>query len=379
MTYRIFVFTFLISCFSLKAQLDCQETFTMKVTAKSGLNMRELPNASSEVITTIPYDNILIACASTSGKLVVGNTSGFWRQVSYEGTLGYVFDAYLELVNPALRKSVSTERKTNKIVPPKEKNNQNTVNQKEKEDRGKTTSEEPKAKANEAVSAEKHEEPPVKESTQDYSLLLEAYNFCGAVEDIDPGILWYAFYPADSEKGESDMQVKPVELEIVLSKSRSSKGLEFDIRTDRKERSLFMIGSTRPIDMSKMDLEDRSELMRYSNQKIFPGQQINLESKAGITSISATGGISSTGDCPELEDYRLIVKSGNSINLMELLPKGQCGLPEIYWFGDLNGDGVPDFIVVSIFENRNVFSLLVSQRNPLMRKAAEWTIEKCKN
>ena len=71
----------------------------MKVTAKSGLNMRKQANTSSPVLATIPYDNILIACTSTSGKLVVGNTSGFWRQVSFEGKLGYVFDAYLELVD----------------------------------------------------------------------------------------------------------------------------------------------------------------------------------------------------------------------------------------------------------------------------------------
>lgn len=387
MIYRILFLLFLASSLGLNAQLDCKETFTMKVTAKSGLNMRELANSASPVLTTIPYDNILIACTSTSGKLVVGNTSGFWRQVSFEGKLGYVFDAYLELVDPALRKAMAEQTKIVPAVKPKD-----VIKKEEKKEPVRVVTEEktppppppplladPDSKPSETKTEVPVIPTEVIEPVQDYSFLLEAYNFCGAVEDIDPGILWYGFYPANQDQGETDMKVQPVELEIVLSKSRSSKGLEFDIRTDREERSLFLIGSTRPLDIASMDLEDRSTLMRYSNQKVFPGQQINIGTAETAASISATGGISSTGDCPELDNYKLMVTTNESLDIMSLLPKGQCGLPEIYWFGDLNGDQLPDFIVVSIFEDRNVFTLLVSQNDPMMRKAAQWTNAKCKS
>ena len=347
----------------------------MKVTANSGLNMRTQANAASEVLTTIPLNSILIACASTSGRLVVGNTSGFWRQVSFEGKKGYVFDAYLELVDPELRKTLA--EKTEKPKPePKEKTQKNTA---VKHVDNKAVGRDMQTGKTEAASEKKVEAVKVVKPLEEYDILLEAYNFCGAVENIDPGILWYGFYPADPDKGETDMKVKPVELEIVLSKSRSGKNLEFDIRTDRDERSLFMIGSKRPLPIDKMDLEDRSELMRYSNQKVFPGQQINISGDGQRSSLSATGGISSTGDCPELDNYKLVVEAGKRMDLMELLPKGQCGLPEIYWFGDLNGDQLPDFIVVSIFKDRNLFSLIVSGEDPFMRKAAEWSIEKCKD
>jgi hypothetical protein len=373
MKYLFLLFSIAMAI-GLKAQLDCKETFTMKVTAKSGLNMRDQPNTKATVIATIPYDNILITCASTSGKLVIGETNGFWRQASYEGKLGYVYDAYLELVDPAKRKGAQ-EKDVVKI------------NEKEtgKPDPMSTTPAPPAEKeVPEKSTPDKKEALPekiIEEKTitpqRDYSLLLEAYNYCGAVEEIDPGILWYGFYPADRELGETNMNVKPVELEIVLSKSRSGKTLEFDIRTDREERSLFMIGSNRPLELQNMDLTDRSELMRYSNQKVFPGQQINIELNGKQVSLSATGGISSTGDCPELENYKLLVQADKSFDLMQLLPEGQCGLPEIYWFGDLNGDQLPDFIVVSIFEERNIFSLLVSKEDPMMTKVAEWSTEKC--
>lgn len=362
----------------LRAQLDCKETFTMKVTAKSGLNMREQPNTSAAVVVTIPYDNLLISCASTSGKLEIGETTGFWRQAIYEGKIGYVYDAYLELIDPltqseAAQKPAEPKESEAPLEPKSELNPPSQSDQtKEQETSEPMKENEWETEEPADVVVEKKEVPK-----RDYNLLLEAYNYCGPVEEIDPGILWYGFYPANPETGETDMSVRPVELEIILSKSRSGKTLEFDIRTDRPERSLFMIGSTRPLDIEKMDLTDRSELMRYSNQKVFPGQQINMKVNGRKISLSATGGISSTGDCPELENYKLMVKADQSFDLMTLLPTGQCGLPEIYWFGDLNGDQLPDFIVVSIFEDRSVFSLLVSDESMKMRKAAEWSTEKC--
>ena len=336
--------------------------------------MREAPKTNAAVITTIPFDNILIACSSTSGDLKIGNTSGHWRQVSYEGQLGYVFDAYLELIDPSLY-----QEKKPKSPPAKLK--EVTEDRSDEINKAQNTVDQPVAKT---PPQEKPKESEVKKQpqpapVQDYSLLLEAYNFCGAVEEIDPGILWYGFYSANEEAGEKEMRVEPVELEIVLSKSRSTDGLEFDIRTDRAERSLFLIGSTRPLPVDKMDLTDRTQVLRYSNQKVFPGQQINLDIGDNMATLAATGGIRSTGECPELDNYQLMLKAEQSIDLMRLLPKGQCGLPEIYWFGDINGDQLPDFIVVSIFEERTVFNLLLSKKSPLLYKAAEWTIEKCKD
>lgn len=370
MKYLISSLLLIILSTGLSAQMDCEETFTMKVTAPSGLNMREQPQTDAKVMLTIPYNNILIACASTSGKLTVGKTMGYWRQVLYEGKLGYVFDAYLELVDPELRKAMDPKPK-----------DQVSITQTIKVPEVKQAEESKVEEKKPVVAAEEVKEPvvAVKEPKPEYSLVLEAYNYCGQVEKINPGILWYGFYPANTDAGETEMQVKPVDIEVLLSKSRSSEGLEFDIRTDRQERSLFMIGSTMPLDLNKMDLTDRSDLMRYSNQKIFPGQQLNIDFGDKVASLSATGGISSTGDCPELQNYKLSLSAGKTTDLMSLLPKGQCGLPEIYWIGDLNGDQLPDFIVVSIFEDRSVFSLLVSGDGGSMSKSTQWSIEKCNN
>ncbi len=298
----------------------------MKVTAESGLNMREQPNTSALIVVSIPYDHLLLVCTSTSGKLEIAQTTGYWRQASYDGKMGYVYDAYLELIDPQTQnepeqKPIAPEipgslaEPETELVPPSQ-------TEQTKEQQTSEPAEEIEQKKEEsAIKVEEMEEVP----KRDYDLVLEAYNYCGPVEEIDPGILWYGFYPANRETGETDMSVKPVELEIVLSKSRSTKTLEFDIRTDQPERSLFMIGSTRPLDIESIDLTDRSELLRYSNQKVFPGQQINLDLNGKKLSLSATGAISSIGDCPDVENYKLIVEAERNVDLMTLVPSGQCG------------------------------------------------------
>lgn len=41
--------------------------------------------------------------------------------------------------------------------------------------------------------------------------------------------------------------------------------------------------------------------------------------------------------------------------------KSLCALPDIYWIGDLGGDGKPEIILVQSYEQRLIFSLLSSQ------------------
>ncbi len=319
----------------------------MRNIAPSGLNMRAEPKLVSKVVITVPYDSLLIACQSTAGKLTVENITGYWRQVLYKGKTGYMFDGFLEVIATDPISSVAGA--------------------------GETTTDSAAALGGIA-------EPSYPDIT--YQFLTEAYNYCGDVESIDPGLLWYGIYPADEENNERFHRIKPVELEIVLSKARLGEGLEFDIETDEEESSVFLIGANRQLKLGDLELEDYSERLRYSGRKVFPGQELALGKE---TSLAATGAVQSSGPCPVLKDYKLVLKGRKNDKPMEqeltsALPTGECGMPEVYWFGDFTGDGFPEIIFVSVYEERNTFTLFISETTDskdLVEQEAVWTIDKC--
>lgn len=339
-------FALLLLAFGANAQLRCEEKFTMRNIAPSGLNMRAEPKIGSPVVTTVPYDSLLLACQNTSGQLTVENIKGYWRHVDYKGKTGYMFDGFLEIISTQPVAEVATS--TGQVSPPAE-----------------------------PIEAE----PELPEL--EYQLLTEAYNYCGDIQKIDPGLLWYAIFPADRENKETMHHMEMVELNIVLSKAKLGKGLEFDIETDRQERSVFLLGVNRQLNLENLELSDESERLRYSGRKVFPGQQLELQKKTA--SLSATGTVQSSGDCPVLKNYKLELngkKNGKTLtqNLSPSLPAGECGMPEVYWFGDFTGDGFPEVIFVSVYEEKNTFTLFISENTEsgkLLRPEAEWTIGKC--
>lgn len=172
---------------------------------------------------------------------------------------------------------------------------------------------------------------------------------------------------------------------MLLSKTKVGKGMEFDIETTESERSIFLIGLNRALDIDQLHIPDPSEKLRYAGRKVFPGQEFEL-SKSEDYKLSATGSVSSSGPCPDLKDYNLIfsgIRNGEPVKLdigKELQSKGQCGMPEIYWYGDFTGDGIPEIIFVSVYDEKNHFTLFLSDPsdyNPVLEKQSEWIIDKC--
>lgn len=355
-----FIFTsiFLLATTFLSAQTkpdDCPQYYQMRVIASSGLNMRAAPSLSAKVVTRVPYDSLLRSCQQTAGSLTYQDIKGHWRQSEYRGQRGYMFDGFLEIVK--LEAPDATPRPVGdpQAEPPVQ----------------------PKAKPDAQAT------PPAKEEQRQYQLATEHYNFCGEVKQIDPGLIWYGFYPSDEDQRNESIIIRQTELEVVLSKARSTKGLEFDIRTQEGERSLFLLGTDRPLPLEELELEDPGELLRYTNNRIFPGQELRLTQGRDQPSLrlSATGSVEKAGDCPEIKNYRLQLTGDYQQDLNALLPEtGKCGMPEVFWFGDLNTDGIPDIIFVVLTERATVFSLLMSdatQKAMPLQPAARWTIEKC--
>ncbi|MGB0177300.1 MAG: hypothetical protein ACPF9D_09040, partial [Owenweeksia sp.] len=306
-------------------------------------------------VTYVPFDSTLTACQETFGNMIYEKITGFWRKVQYNGKQGYMFDGFMEITGMVKNEETAPAQDSSKI--------------------------------NSSVSAKNQEtkEEPVSREIS-YSLLTETYNYCGDVKGIDPGLLWYGIYPRDENNGGTTYRIREVEVNVMLSKQKVGKGLEFDVLTDLEERSIFLIGVNQPLPLRENNMDDNSDLLRMNGRRIYPGQQWELTEGPTNMKLSATGSVESTGPCPDLKNYKLIL-SGTKYFLPvkqditeELTENGQCGMPEIYWYGDLNGDQIPEMIFVSVYEDRNRFTLFISDPtvdNALLIKQAHWTIDKC--
>ena len=65
------------------------------VLAVSGLNLRESPDLNGKVVAKVPFGQKVKFLEDTGQELTVGNLSGHWTKVQYQGKVGYLFDAYL--------------------------------------------------------------------------------------------------------------------------------------------------------------------------------------------------------------------------------------------------------------------------------------------
>tara|TARA_R110002096_G_scaffold21043_7_gene68738 strand:- start:92382 stop:93548 length:1167 start_codon:yes stop_codon:yes gene_type:complete len=370
-----------------QAQTACTNTMTCKVVAPSGMRMRSEASLKSKVVVNVPKDSVLSACTDKFAPMSYENINGYWRKVKYKGSEGYMFDGFLEVISINKSDKITYEdikRRMDSLSALPDSLSQLQV---VKTDGTAVETLDSLAKIDSTeIDSLLNKNPEVTSKKMDYTLLTEAYNYCGDVQKIDPGMVWYGIYPKDDET--EFYRIKRVELEVLLSRDKIGKGLEFDIQTNQEERSVFLLGfPTIQKELVEALISDNSEVLRFNSRKVFPGQewQIAEFSQPNIT-LSATGSVVSAGPCPELSNYKLLLK-GEKYSLPvvqditeELDQNGQCGMPEIYWYGDLNGDKIPEIIFVSVYEDRNQFTLFISDPtldNVLLRKGAEWIITNC--
>ncbi len=338
-------------------EAPCTFSMECQIIAPSGMRMRGAPNLKAKVVTYVPYDSSLTACTETFGAMTYEKIEGFWRKVRYKQFEGYMFDGFMKITGMHEHAQVREDT----LVSP----------------------------VSEAPSSAPSPTEKTKEAStyaSKYSLMTEAYNYCGDVSQLDPGMLWYGVYPKNEKSGSDNYRIMEVDVDVVLSKQKVGDGLEFDIITPQEERSIFLIGMNRPLDLRKLAIEDKSEQLRFAGRKVFPGQQFLLQEGKEPITLSATGSVENTGPCPELKNYTLLLKGTKYFLKVKqditqlLVSKGQCGMPELYWYGDLTGDDIPEIIFVSVYDEKNHFTLFVS--NPtrddiLLEKSAEWIIDKC--
>jgi uncharacterized protein YgiM (DUF1202 family) len=85
---------------------------TMYVTTKSGLILRDKPSKDGTKQRTIPYGDAAEVSEKTLKKEVIGGKTGYWREVTYKGTSGYAFDAFLSDTKPTDIKNTPAKKET---------------------------------------------------------------------------------------------------------------------------------------------------------------------------------------------------------------------------------------------------------------------------
>lgn len=362
----MFVMVLFVSLVNSLSGQSCPAQASARVLAPNGLIFREAPGLQSAVLAKVPFDSVVRICLSKEyGKLRVEGREGYWRYAEWREFRGYLYDGYLELTSLSAKASgrgEASEARAGDLALAPEPQREEGKEQDESELRPLDV------------------QPFFKGSTLRF--LTEAYNYCGSVESLDPGLQWYGVFL--NEEGEN-YQIKPVELRIQLSAQKLSDSMEFDILTDKPERSVFLFGHDRQVPVEVLKIKQRESDFEAINHRVFPGQSFQLKSIPKVE-LSATGTVLRTGDCPQMENYRLWLTVGKGSrqrqqDLTALLPApGLCGLPDIYWVGDLGGDGVPEIVLVQQYEKRVVFSLLSSRgrtADVLMHLDSQFTQSDC--
>jgi hypothetical protein len=214
-----------------------------------------------------------------------------------------------------------------------------------------------------------------------YQVATEAFNYRGDIRSLDLSLFWYGIYDV-----EGTWSLRPVRLKVELSEFPSGSGdLEFDLKTNREQGSHFLFGS--PVRLDSTDLGP----VREGFSVLMPGSQSDLGS---ITSrdrmfrgnyvLYATGSVQGLGaECPELLNYQLIV--GHRLAEREWAQFDTLGsvvdsistcAPEVFWSGDLMGDGKPDAVLFQKQPGGIRLILYLSDAVPneqeLWARVAEW-------
>lgn len=325
-------------------QTTCTYTLECRVTAPSGLRMRSSPSLQGKPLMAVPRDSILMACEQKADSLQIEGIKGYWRQVEYQGQTGYMFDGFLEVIG---------------------------IHQLAKEQASPDTISDTGQKPTVVTKL-----PEKKEAR--YALLTEVLNYCGDVTQIPSDFYWWGVYMAQGE--EQHYQIRPVELQMVLSKYRSGNTLQFDIGTDQEESAIFLIGSDQGQNWSEVAIEDEMTRLMRQGGKLFPGQSYWLN--AAGAKLLAQGKFTVGDTCANLDQYRLQAQYGGSLSdiTSEIIEPGQCGLPTLYWYGDLNEDNLPELIFTLRKDGIDHFKFLRSEAGAagmLYQTVAQWTIENC--
>jgi len=305
-----------------------------RVLSKTGLKLRSGPSQKADVKLSVAYWSLVDLCESDFVHDTIDGTIGSWWRVRYKGTDGYMFGGYLLEVD--------------------------TAHSRYKDVR-----------------------------------IMQERSSCSQV-NYDPALNWYGVYRMDGFDTIMRVEIDVTRGNIAIIEKTGEDGLS--VRTNHSDSlwSLFLIGSKTPL------VESSVRNGRHEGKWMFPGQSqdvfvlggrrnpmyskpIPRDQRPPRISLIALGAVTDVDYCPQMEDYRLILKSDqvNPIrqNITELIKfKGECNMPRLYWFGDLDGDKKPDMVFVGGVTSMAEYTLLLSSlanENEYVHVVDSWTSCNC--
>jgi hypothetical protein len=406
----ILLLSALLIGFFAHAQNACTPTLPYTVKDGSGLKMRKGPGANFPVVAFVPAKSELLLCEELFAAATFEGINGHWRAVRYKDKMGYMFDGFLVPGSVAQMDAYTFKMAQLDVVNSLIQQNPKRIDslltylnhiarilgyekligmpKKDVDSIFMYQQQTPPKEIEPATVAQEPDPEPIKPEPVvviNYNLLTETANYCGDIQGIDPGLIWYAVY----RRGDYFYRTR-TDVMVLKSKYALRKGLEFDVRADTDKEVAFMFSSPKVLDTNWAVYQPFDYFVTHPN-KLFPGQQIELFAKAPVEHVhnvylSATGAVLEVGLCPVLEKYKMKAtaeRDGYAIE-QDITPlfsyMGQCGQPEIYWFGDMNNDLYPDIIFVAVGDKGTLFTLLMSDAQgttTLYRKAAEWFNQTC--
>lgn len=284
--------------------------------AKNGLNLREGPNLDSKIIRHLPYGSIvsgdpLFYNEDPRNKLdTIDGVPSFWAIVHFKEDIGYAFTAYLYRLDWKFEIDTNITFKTVKI------------NQ-------------------------------------------EGYH----LGDIDyhPDLIWYGLY-LDS----IGFYIKKVNIELVLSKVDGvEKFKDYEcfenegilLETNVNEKSFFLIGVSREWKEGRIYHGLFNPKIGFYEDEgfLYPEREFKFNYKKTFYRFRAYDSIIIDNECNIVKEYQLVVdtidypagietfKRTFLNNDLKLYGSGnlhsQYLTPQVYWAGDINQDGLLDFII----------------------------------
>lgn len=306
-----------------------------RVVLKTGLALKSEPSEKSKTLATVPFWGKISTTYEIIKEDTVQNTLGCWKKVMYNNVEGFMFDGFLLKVDSLC------------------------------------------------------------EIQKDIRIMIEG-SLCGP-PNFDPALNWYGIYRTAGV----DSLIK-VEITITrrdLSNNDEIEGGDMLISTNRtgKMRSILLIGSKNQLSANIVSYNSEKANNYYSEldrHLLYPGQTyavymwLDQHSTNNSIDLNAIGTVKDVQDCPVLENYRLrLTNIRNDFNnyitqdiTADFCYKGECGMPGITWFGDIDNDKKPDLLFSAASTTTNQITLFLSSRaknDEFVRKADQWTTYNC--
>jgi hypothetical protein len=316
----------------LAQESSCVDSeFRARVIAKSGLNLRSEPHRNAKTLRSLPYWGEIKLCpekVSFQFRDTIDGFVGFWRLLEYQGTEGYAFDAFLLHVGHYDTLHIATK---------------------------------------------------------DYRFSMEFGN-CSDI-NFDPNLHWFGVYRMDGFD-----TIMPVNIEVVNPNARIVRGYDdgndWVLRTQYSDsmNALFLIGFKNPVAAAS---EHRGQ---HELSWLYPGQiqHVNTRNAKRVNGkhsfeLIAAGTVKKVQYCPELENYRMFITddryNGHEQDMLPYLKHlGECGMPMLYWFGDIDGDSRPDMVFQAGSNYMVEYTLFLSSLSTgsnYVGKADQWASGNC--